>query len=365
MGARAGRTSGPRLITDRRARPRRRVALAAVTAMAVVLWGCGADGADVAGRTEDRLTLAAYTTPREAYGEILPLFQEAWREQTGREVRFEESYLGSGAQSRAVVGGFEADVVALSLAADVDRIADAGLITHPWTGAPHGGMVSRSVVVIAVREGNPLGISDWADLARPGLDILTPDPKTSGGAQWNVLAMYGAAERGHVAGFEASGEGAADFLASVFANVSVLDKAARESITNFEKGVGDVAITYENEVLVGRQSGQTYEYVLPTSTILIENPAAIVDENVDRHGSRAAAEAFLRFLHAPEAQRVYARHGLRPVDPDVAAEVVEEYPPVTDLFTVEHFGGWGEISERFFGAGGVYAAVMERVQRGR
>jgi len=220
-------------------------------------------------------------------------------------------------------------------------------------------------VVVAVREGNPLGIRDWADLTRPGLEILTPDPKTSGGAMWNLLGVYGAAERGHVADFPATADGAESFLAAVVGNVTVLDKSARESITNFEMGVGDVAITYENEVLVGRRGGQTYDYVIPTSTILIENPAAVVDANVDKHGTREVAEAFLRFLVTPEVQRIYADYGLRSVDPTVAAEVADRYPEVTDLFTVEHFGGWPAIARDFFGAGGVYDRVMEQVYRGR
>src|SRR5688500_16788543 len=220
-----------------------------------------ASGADV------KLTLAAYTTPREAYAEIIPAFQAYWKEKTGQTVIFEESYQGSGAQSRAVVEGFEADVVALSLEADVNRIEDAGLITHDWRSEPYGGMVSTSVVAFAVREGNPEGIQDWADLAKPDLEILTPNPKTSGGAMWNVLALYGAAKRGHVEGFSADDQGAQDFLLAVLQNVSIMDKGARESITTFEKGVGDVAITYENEGLGGQKAGVKYELVLPSSTI--------------------------------------------------------------------------------------------------
>jgi sulfate transport system substrate-binding protein len=339
------------------------VALVAA-AMALVAAACGSRAGDGGDGTSPHLTLAAYTTPREAYGEILPLFSQAWRDRTGTDVAFEASYLGSGAQSRAVVGGFEADVVALSLEADVDRIADAGLISEDWREAgPAKGMVSRSVVVIAVREGNPEGIRDWVDLVRPGLEILTPDPKTSGGAQWNVLAMAGAVERGHVPGYEASAAGSERFLADVFANVTVLDKAARESITNFEKGVGDVAITYENEVLVGRAAGQTYESVMPGSTILIENPAAVVDSYVDRHQNRELAEAFRDFLWTPEAQRVYVDHGLRPVDESVAVEVADRFVTPADLFTIEHFGGWSQVTEPWFGSGGVYDRVMEAVRR--
>lgn len=343
-----------------------------VLLLALLLAACGQAGAAPNAPSADQpaaneggevtLTLGAYTTPREAYGEIIPLFQEHWREQTGQTVRFEESYLGSGAQSRAVVEGFEADIVALSLEADVNRITEAGLITHDWKATEHDGMVSDSVVVMLVREGNPKGIEDWADLAQPGLEILTPDPQSSGGAQWNVMAMYGAALRGHVEGYDASEEGARDFLKAVFSNVTALDKSARDSITNYERGVGDVAITYENEAIVGRQNGQSYEYVIPQSTILIENPVAVVDSYVDKHGTREVAEAFRDFLWTPEAQRIFAEYGLRSVDPAIAEETAEQYPPVADQFTIQEFGGWGNVTQPFFGPDGIYTQLIEEVQ---
>lgn len=309
-----------------------------------------------------KLTLAGYTTPREAYTEIIPLFQADWKEKTGQTVTFEESYQGSGAQSRAVVEGFEADVVALSLEADVTRIEDAGLITHDWRSAPHAGIVSTSVVAFAVREGNPKNIQDWADLVRPDLEILTPNPKTSGGAMWNVLALYGAAKRGNVEGFSTDDAGAQDFLLQVLQNVSVMDKGARESITTFEKGVGDIAITYENEVLVGQQAGINYELVLPTSTIRIDNPVAVVDTYVDKHGTREVAEAFVAFLFTKEAQEVFAKHGLRSPDTDIATATTDQYPPIEDLFTIDDFGGWSEATPTFFGDDGIFYKVFAQVQ---
>ncbi len=222
---------------------------------------------------EVKLILGAYTTPREAYGQIIPLFQTYWLEQTGQKVVFEESYLGSGAQSRAVVNGFEADVVALSLEADVNRIQEAGLITHDWKTGAYGGIITTSIVTFAIRQGNPKGIGDWDDLTQSDLEVLTPNPNTSGGAMWNILGVYGAALRGQVDGVPGEDPDAAfEFLCKILGNVSVMDKAARDSILNFEKGIGDLAITYENEVLVGQQNGQTYELVIPTSTILIQNP---------------------------------------------------------------------------------------------
>lgn len=332
----------------------------------ILLAACGnpAAGGSSAKGNEVKLTLGAYTTPREAYRELIPIFQKQWKEKTGQDVVFEESYLGSGAQSRAIVEGFEADIAALSLEADITRIVEAGLITHDWKNGQYKGMVSTSIVSFAVREGNPKGITDWADLAKPGIEILTPNPKTSGGAMWNVLAMFGAAKRGFVDGVPKDYDAAAtNFLLSLLTNVTVMDKAARESIINFEKGVGDVAITYENEVLVGQLNGQTYELVIPSSTILIENPVAIVDAHVDKHGTREAAEAFVEFLFTRQAQEIFARHGLRSVDPEVAQATSDQYPQVEDLFTIEFFGGWDQATPSFFGEQGIYTQTVAKVQR--
>jgi sulfate/thiosulfate transport system substrate-binding protein len=342
---------------------RRYFALAALAAALAtgLLHGCGGGGRQDGRRVT--LILGAYTTPREAYGKaILPAFKKYWKDKTGQDVEFQESYQASGAQSRAIIGGFEADVAALSLEGDVDKIREAGLITHDWKARPHGGMVSTSIVVIAVRPGNPKGVRDWPDLARPGLNVLTPDPKTSGGAQWNINAIYGAALRGF-AGAPKDDPGAAQgFLKQVFTNVSIMDKGARESITNYEKGVGDAAITYENEVLVGRQAGQQYEYVIPRSTILIENPIALIDKNVDKHGTREVAEAFLQFLWGQEAQRAYAQYGLRPIDPQVAAEVRAQFPPVEDLWRIDYLGGWGKVAQDIYGPQGAYTRMFEELR---
>ena len=328
-----------------------------------LLAACG--GQATTNSNSVKLILGAYTTPREAYGELIPIFASQWKGKTGQEVTFEESYLGSGAQARAINEGFEADVAALSLDGDIKKVADAGLITHDWHIPPYNGMVSTSIVVFAVRKGNPKNIHDWADLTQPGLEILTPDPKTSGGAQWNILALFGAALRGKIEGVPANDETAAiEFLKSVLKNVTAFDKGARESITNFETGVGDVAITYENEALVGQQSGQDYEFVIPTSTILIENPVSVVDTYVDKHGTREVAEAFVQFLFTKEAQEVFAKHGLRSLDKDVAAATKAQYPPVTDLFTIgDQFGGWSEAGPKYFGDSGIYTQAIVEVQQ--
>jgi sulfate/thiosulfate transport system substrate-binding protein len=330
---------------------------------AILLTACtGAGGA--AGSNEVKLTLAAYTTPREAYREIIPLFQTHWLEKTGQKIVFAESYLGSGAQSRAVVEGFEADIVALSLEADITRIENAGLITHDWKAKPHAGIVSTSVVALAVRNGNPREIQDWADLARPGIEVLTPNPRMSGGAMWNVLGLYGAALRGQVQGVPGDDPAAAqEYMLRVLQNVTVMDQNARESITNFEKGIGDAAITYENEILVGLMNGDHYQRVLPRSTILIENPAAVVDVYVDRHGTREVAEAFLDFLFTPQAQEVFARYGLRSPDPQVAAAFADQYPAVEDLFTVQYFGGWAKLIPDIFGDSGIFTQTLAKAQR--
>jgi sulfate/thiosulfate-binding protein len=344
---------------DKRAGGRLGVGLAAVLlTLGVALQSC--TGPSPAGGGKITLVLGGYTTPREAYGKaVIPAFQKYWKEKTGQTVEFQESYQGSGAQSRAIIGGFEADIAALSLEADVDRIAEAGLITHDWKSKPNGGAVSTSIVVIAVRQGNPKGIKDWPDLARPGLNVLTPDPKTSGGAQWNINAMYGAALRGFAGVAKDDRAAAEEFLKGVFRNVSVMDRGARESITTYEKGLGDAAITYENEVLVGKQGGQNYDYVIPRSTILIENPVALVDKYVDKHGVREVAQAFLDFLWGEEAQRGFAKYGLRPVDPRISEEVKGQYPPVEDLWKIDFLGGWKRVTDEIYGPQGVYTRAIE------
>jgi sulfate/thiosulfate-binding protein len=347
------------------ARGRAALVVASVMLLTAVLFQ-GCDRPASTGNGKITLVLAAYTTPREAYGKaIIPAFQKFWKDKTGQTVEFQESYQASGAQARAIIGGFEADIAALSLEGDINRITEAGLITHDWKSKSNSGMVSTSLVVIAVREGNPKGVKDWVDLTAQGLNILTPDPKTSGGAMWNVNAIYGAALRGHAGVPKDDPAAAQQFLRSVFKNVSIMDKGARESITNYEKGVGDVALTYENEVLVGRATGQKYDYVIPRSTILIENPVALIDKNVDRHGVRAAAEAFVTFLWSKEAQRAYAKHGLRPVDQEIAQEVKSEYPPVEDLWKIDYLGGWTKVINDIYGPQGVYTKMYEELQGSR
>jgi sulfate/thiosulfate transport system substrate-binding protein len=297
------------------------------------------------------LTLAAYSTPREVYGKIIPAFQAKWKdEHDGQNVIFQESYGGSTSQAANVVNGFQADVVALSLAPDVDTIKDAGLITHDWAATTAGGMVSTSVVVFDVRPGNPKGIHDWTDLTQPGLQILTPDPASSGGARWNIVGAYGAAELGNISGI-AAGDDAQTFLQQIFTNVTVLDKSARDSIKNFEAGTGDVAITYENEVFTAQKAGLPDEMVIPPSTVLIENPVAVVDANANAHCVREVADAFVEYLHSEDAQEFYAKNGfLRPTEAAAAAAGDgDRFAPIEKLFTVADLGGWSEIDTKVFG----------------
>jgi sulfate transport system substrate-binding protein len=329
----------------------------------VLLQGCAQSNKNGNSVT---LVLGAYTTPREAYGKaVIPEFQKYWSQKTGKTVEFQASYQASGAQSRAIIGGFEADIAALSLEGDIDRIVEAGLITHDWRAKPARGMVSTSIVVIAVREGNPKDIHDWQDLTQTGVNVLTPDPKTSGGAQWNINAIYGAALRGFAGVPKDDRAAAQELLKNVFHNVSIMDKGARESITNFEKGIGDAAITYENEVIVARQSGHKYDYIIPRSTILIENPVALVDKYVDSHGVREVAQAFVDFLWTREAQKAFAKYGLRSVDSAVAEEFKSEYPQVQDLWKIDFLGGWNRVTQEIYGAEGVYTRAIQEAQRSK
>mgnify|MGYP003407075205 CR=1 FL=1 len=337
--------------------------------VAAALLGCGGKSAPsstdqgspqaAAASAPISLTLGGYTTPREAYGAILPAFAEQWAKPHHKELTFKESYLGSGAQARAIAGGFEADIAALSLEPDLEVVRKAGLITHDWKkqGA-HAGVVTRSIVVIGVREGNPKNIKDWDDLARPGLNVLTPNVRTSGGARWNIAAVWGAALRGKTSAKQSDPEAATKLLAAILKNVKNMDAGARESLLQFERGVGDAIITYENEILVGEQKGQKYDYVIPRSTILIENPVALVDKYVDKHGSREAAVAFLEFLTTAAAQRIYAQHGLRPVLGELESELKDKYKQPEDLFTIRDIGDWAGTQSKLFDSEAAYDRAL-------
>ncbi|WP_239121451.1 MULTISPECIES: sulfate ABC transporter substrate-binding protein [Spirulina sp. CCY15215] len=305
------------------------------------------------------LTLVSYAVTQRAYEQIIPMFVEQWKEETGQTVAIDQSYGGSGSQTRAVLDGLEADVVALALALDTQEIENAGLIEPGWEDeAPYGAIVTRSVVALVTREGGAT-VQGWSDLAR-GLKVITANPKTSGGARWNYLALWGAIAQ------SGKDDGAADaFTTAVYKNVPVLPKNAREASDLFYKqSQGDVLINYENEVLLAAQQGDVQPYVIPTDyNISIDNPIAVVDANVDKHGTREVAEAFVAFLYTSEAQREFAKVGFRPVDPGVATEFADQFPKVDQLFTVTDLGGWDAIQAKFFADGAAFDKMLAKIGR--
>ncbi|MFO0952034.1 MAG: sulfate ABC transporter substrate-binding protein [Isosphaeraceae bacterium] len=322
--------------------------------MTPALSGCDASlGAEGPG---DVLTIGAYSVVREAFHEgVLPAFAAEWKRKTGRTVRFEESYNASGAQSRAIAGGFDADVAVLSLEGDVDRLVKANLVSKNWNKGPGRGLITRSLVVIGVRDGNPRGIADWEDLSREGVDVLYPDPKTSGGARWNINAIYGA---GLLKDRKRPDPNAArELLSRVQTRVVNMDASGRQSMATFQRGTGDAIVTYENELLLQRRmTGDPAPYVVPEATLLIEGPAAVVDASVKRHNNRELAEAFLAFLRGPEAQKILSDYGFRPLDPKL--EPPDRVPMPRRLFTMADLGGWSKVNKDVYGPGGVWDSLF-------
>ncbi|UQA61065.1 sulfate ABC transporter substrate-binding protein [Polyangium aurulentum] len=339
-----------------------RARLVATLVIAVGLAGCADQGSSTEPAADRTLVLAGYSATRDVFDRaLIPAFEADYRARTGKTLRVRSSYLASGAQSRAVVSGFEADVVALALEPDVARIEKAGLILHDVRKGERRGVFTTSIVALAVRPGNPKRIEGWADLAKPGLDVLMPNPKTSGGAMWNVSALYGAALAGGAGVPKGDDKAAAGLLRAVLRNVAIMDKGARESLITFEKGVGDVAVTYESEVFAGRMAGRTYDLVIPSSTIVVEAMAAVVDGYVDRHGVRAEAEAFVNYLYSKDAQRALARYGFRSEDAEVMAEHAASFPKVESPFRIDALGGWGKVVPSLFGKEGVFPRTWELV----
>ncbi len=250
---------------------------------------------------------------------------------------FAQSYASSGEQSRAVEGGLPADVVEFSLEPDITRLVDAGLVDDDWNRNEHDGMVTDSVVVFIVRKGNPKDITGWDDLVTGDVEVLEPNPFTSGSAKWNIMAAYGAQlEQGR------SEQEAGDYLAKLFENVPVLDKSAREALQTFSSGKGDVLLGYENEAILAQQQGEEVDYVIPDETILIENPVAVVNESQNRD----KAQAFVDFLYTEEAQKIFAEKGYRPVVEGLLDE--EQFPTPKTLFEIDKFGGWDKVNTEFF-----------------
>ncbi|HEY9795764.1 MAG TPA: sulfate ABC transporter substrate-binding protein [Leptolyngbyaceae cyanobacterium] len=310
-----------------------------------------------ANKGDVELTLVSFAVTRAAHEQIIPKFVEQWKKEHNQNVTFKQSYGGSGTQTRAVIDGLDADVVHLALALDTKKIEKAGLIQSGWEQeAPNDAIVSKSVAAIVTREGNPKGIKTWADLAKPGVSVITANPKTSGGARWNFLAVWGSVTK--TGGDENK---ALDLTTKVIKNAPVLPRDAREaSDVFFKQGQGDALINYENEMILAAQNGEKLPYIVPESNISIDNPIAVVDKNVDKHGTREVAEAFVKYLYTPEVQREFAKVGFRPVDPTVEKEVESKFPKVKTLFTVKDLGGWSDIQKKFFDDGAVFDKIQAK-----
>ncbi|MBE9191886.1 sulfate ABC transporter substrate-binding protein [Gloeocapsopsis crepidinum LEGE 06123] len=308
------------------------------------------------------ITLVSYAVTKAAYKEIIPQFTAMWKQQHNQNVLFNESYGGSGAQTRAVVDGLDADVVALALALDMKKVEKAGLIQPGWEKeAPNNAIVHKSVAAIVTREGNPQGIQTWSDLTKNNVKVVTANPKTSGGARWNFLALWGAIKETGGSDTEAL-----DFAREVYQNAPVLPRDAREaSDVFFNQEEGDALVNYENEVLFAAQRGEKLPYVVPKVNISIDNPIAVVDRNVDRHGNREIAEAFVQFLFTPAAQREFAKVGFRPVDPTVEKEFANQFPKIETLFTVQDLGGWNTVQQQFFEDGAEFDKIQTSLAAAR
>jgi sulfate/thiosulfate transport system substrate-binding protein len=328
--------------------------MSAVPRLVIAVALLAAAGASLSAQT---LLNVSYDPTRELYVEFNRAFAQYWQTKSGQKVTIRQSHGGSGAQARAVSDGLEADVVTLALAYDVDAVQRAGLISDAaWQKRlPQNSSPYTSTIVFLVRKGNPKGIKDWSDLVKPGVAVITPNPKTSGGARWNYLAAWEYAKR-QPGGSDAK---AREFVAQLYRNVPVLDSGARGATTTFvQRGIGDVLLAWENEAFLAAQEGKgRVDIVVPSLSILAEPPVAIVDKVVDKKGTRAAAEAYLQFLYSPEGQDIAARHYYRPRDPKVAAKHPGRFAAVT-LFTIdEAFGGWQAAQKTHFADGGTFDQI--------
>jgi sulfate/thiosulfate-binding protein len=305
----------------------RRISLALLIALLLPTLAAGAS-------KDTKLTLVAYSTPKDAYGRLISAFQKT---QAGNGVSFSQSYGASGEQSRAVAAGLDADVVAFSLEPDITSLVQKNLVAKDWNKDKYKGMVTRSVVVFIVRDGNPKKLKTWNDLIKPGVQVITPNPFTSGGARWNVMAAYGGALRSGK-----TAKQAVDFLGKLWKHVVAQPTSAREGLQTFLAGRGDVFLAYENEAVFAQKKGQPVQYVIPKATILIENPIAIT--STSKH--KTEAKAFLKFLRTPAAQKIYAENGYRPVVSSAARGF--NFPTRPQLFTIKYVGGWPKVEKKFF-----------------
>ena len=305
---------------------------------------------------QTQLLNVSYDPTRELYVAVNAAFAKYWKAKTGQDIRFRQSHGGSGSQARAVIDGLEADVVTLALAYDIDAVANSGLIHKDWQKRmPHNSAPYTSTIVFLVRNGNPKGIKDWNDLIRPGVQVITPNPKTSGGARWNYLAAWEYAKRKN-GGSDAK---AREFVAALFKNVPVLDSGARGATTTFvQRGIGDVLLAWENEAYLALEEAKgKVGIVTPSISILAEPPVAVVDKVVARKGTKAVADAYLQFLYTPEGQEIAARNHYRPRDEKVAAKYASTFAKV-ELFTIDQaFGGWQNAQKAHFNDGGMFDKI--------
>jgi sulfate/thiosulfate transport system substrate-binding protein len=320
--------------------------------VAGLLWASSAFAADVT------LLNASYDPTRELYVDFNKAFAANYQKETGKSVEIKQSHGGSGSQARGVIDGLQADVVSLALAYDIDAIAAKGLIAADWQKRlPLNASPYTSTIVFLVRKGNPKGIKDWDDLIKPGVGVITPNPKTSGGARWNYLAAWGYGLKKFV-----SADKARQFVGDLYNNVPVLDSGARGATVTFvERGVGDVLLAWENEAFLAlREFGKDkFEIVSPSVSILAEPPLSVVDAVADRKGTRAVAEAYLRYWYSKEGQEIAARNSYRPRDPEIAKEYENSFAKV-ELFTVDDvFGGWSKAQKEHFGEGGVFDQIYK------
>lgn len=301
----------------------------------------------------------SYDPTRELYQDFNVAFAKHWKAKGGEDISFKQSHGGSGKQGRSVIDGLEADVVTLALAYDIDAIAQRGLIAENWQKRlPNNASPYTSTIVFLVRKGNPKKIKDWNDLVKAGVEVVTPNPKTSGGARWNYLAAWGYALRQP----KANADSAQKFVKQLFQNVKVLDSGARGSLTTFaERGIGDVLLAWENEAyLAVKELGpEKFEIVTPSVSILAEPPVAVVDKYAKKHGTTQIANAYLQYLYSPEGQEIAGRNYYRPTDPKIAAKYAGQFAPVK-LFTVKDFGGWSAAQQAHFADGGVFDQIYTK-----
>jgi len=309
---------------------------------------------------EISLLNVSYDPTRELYDDYNKVFADYWKKQTGDDVTVSQSHGGSGKQARAVIDGLQADVVTLGLPPDIDAIVNtAHLIAPKWESRfPDNSSPYTSTIVFLVRKGNPKAIKDWPDLIKPGIEVVTPNPKTSSGARWNFLGAYGYALK---TGANDQAK-AKDFVKALYSNVKVLDTGARGStITFVQRGQGDVLIAWENEALlsVNKTDPGEFEIVYPSQTILAESPVAVVDVNADKHGTREVATAYLKYLYSPEGQDVIARNYYRPRDTTVLAKYASQFPAMRLFTEGETFGDWNKVQKDYFGDGGVFDQIYQ------